>query len=190
MSSGEQMTELDIKGQAFRTTLQVIHDLFGSEIEQRLVESLSDDFRIAVQTGTLVVSGWYPASWYRELYDGLYRLLPHEAEIPRQIGRATTERDLDGIYRFILRLTSPELLARHFDKVLHSYFRGGELAVDVGEGCLVLNTIGWFGFSKPMVEEAAAGCEFLVERTGVQIVNSELREIAAGAYRFELQWVR
>lgn len=182
------MIEVEIKGHAFRSTLLVVRDLFGSDIERRLSQGLSEPFQTTLLSGSLVESGWYPASWYQQYYDGLSRLLPHEQEVARKIGRATTERDLDGIYQFILRLSSPELLARHFNKILRSYFRGGEVKVEVSPGRFVLNTVAWHGMNQPMIEEAAAGCEVLVERTGVRIVGSGVREIAAGAYRVELQW--
>lgn len=181
-------TEVEIKGHAFRTTLLVIRELFGSDIERRLSQGLSDPFRSTLLTNSLLESGWYPASWYRQYYDGLHRLMPHEADVARRIGRTTTGRDLGGIYQFILRLSSPELLARHFDKILRSYFRGGEVSVDVQPGRFVLNTLDWHGMNQPMLEEAIAGCEVLIERTGVRIVETEVREIAAGAYRVELRW--
>lgn len=180
--------EVELKGHAFRTTLLVIRELFGSDIERRLSQGLSESFRSALVTGSLIESGWYPASWYRQYYDGLSQLMPHEQDVPRKIGRATMDRDLGGIYQFMLSLSSPELLARHFDKILRSYFRGGEVNVDVQPGRFVLNTLGWHGMNQPMLEEAVAGCEVLMERTGVRVVDAELREITAGAYRVEFQW--
>jgi hypothetical protein len=183
------MTETEIKGHAIRTTFAVIDELFGAAIQQQVVEGLSDDFRSAFQAGAIVSSGWYPIGWYRQFHIMLNRLLPGEPRIPQRLGRITTERDLAGIYRFILKLTSPALLARHFDKVVSSYLRGGTVRVDARPKEFLLEGHQWDGMSTSLWEEARSGFEVILGSTGVKSIASQLEELGPGHVRMHFSWM-
>jgi hypothetical protein len=183
------MKEIEIKGQAIRTTLLAIGELFGERIESEVVSAVTADFQSALRTGSILSSGWYPIAWYRQFHDQLKRLLPHDTGIARRISRLTTQKDISGIYQFILMLSSPELLARHFDKVVDSYFRGGEVAVNIGTRRFQIDAQGWHGITPEVVEECVEACVVILEHTGAKAIRSSFREVGPGRYRLEFAWM-
>ncbi len=180
--------ESEIKGQAIRTTQLVIGELWGDDTARQVVNGLTADFRQALDAGSIVTSGWYPISWYRQFHDMLAQLLPNELDFARRLGRATTEKDLSGIYKFILKLTSPTLLARHFDKVASSYLRGGQLEVVVYEKTFSVEAHGWHGMTTSLWNEGKSGIELIFERTSARAVTSQLRVLSNGSARAEFSW--
>jgi hypothetical protein len=183
------MKEVEVKGQAFRTMQLAIGELFGSATERRLVGLFDAEFRSALSRGSIVSGGWYPVGWYRQFHEGLVALLPNEERLAYRLGREVTNRDLSGIYRFMLKLTSPALILRHVDKVISSYFRGGEVDCTAEDGYFRIDTRGWYGMTHPVWEACAGGFERLVENAGGRSVTSTFTEICSGSVRGEVRWL-
>jgi len=182
------MSQVEIKGQSIRTTLEVIVELWGVEIARNVTERITGEFADALQSRSIVTGGWYPIDWYVQLHDSLARLLPQEMDFSRRIGRATTKRDLSGIYRFILALATPTMMARHFDKIVASYMRGGTIAVAVGQNMFTVQGHGWAGITPSLWREAASGVEVILEHTGAKSVSSVFRGVPGESLSAEFHW--
>jgi hypothetical protein len=180
--------EIEVKGHAIRSTHQVIRELYGPSIAEQVTDGLTEDFREACQNGSIVSGGWYPIAWYRQFHVVLSRLLPDRDDIARRIGRVTTTKDMSGIYQFILKLTSPELVARHFDKVLWSYLRGGEVEISVQKKSFLAKGRNWHGMTMSLWEECASGCEVIFESAGAESVTSRVYELGPGQVDAEFSW--
>jgi hypothetical protein len=182
------MKEIEIKGHAFRTYLEVVGDIWGVTAKKQLLLGLASDFRETLQRGLLLSSGWYPVAWYRQLYDVLLSQLPNEKDLPSRIGEATVRKDIAGMYSFILKLTSPTLIARHLDRIIGSYVRGGEASMVVTDNIAVGELSGWHGMNHPLWEEFCSGGKLVLETSGAKRVAAEFKLIAPGHARFYYQW--
>jgi hypothetical protein len=184
------MRETEIKGQAFRTYLEVVRETWGNTVEQRLIASLTEEFREALKRGLLLSSGWYPVAWYRQYYEVLPTLVPNDRHLAFRIGEATTKKDLVGMYSFILQLTSPGLVARHLHRVIGSFMRGGEATMEVAPGTVVGNMQGWHGVNRSLWEDFCGGGKPILEATGARNVTAEVTELSPGTAQFRYQWAR
>jgi len=183
----ERLT-VEIKGHHLRATQSLIGELWGAEVAESLATLYTERFRRSLQSGALVSSGWYPISWLSEIYEGLAQLLPNEPDVPERIGRASAENDLTGIYRFILKLTSPELIARHFDKLVAAYLRGGTVESMV-EGCTMHAELrGWSGVTMPIWRACLSGFEVVLNTTGIHGLVSQIREAGPGCLIGDFRW--
>jgi hypothetical protein len=177
-----------MKGHTLREIQLVTRELFGAAIEQETLAGYSADFRSALQSRAIVSGGWYPVEWLRQTYAMLYRSLPKEPNLARRLGQELANRDLAGMYSFILKLTSPELIARHFDKILASYMRGGTVTVEVHKNELIIDLVGWTGVTMPIWEGCLGGFEVVLKGAGVRGLISGIKEVAPGNLHGDFRW--
>lgn len=182
------MSQVEVKGQSIRATLQVIEELWGDQVANEVTTGATGEFATALQTGSITFSGWYPIAWYAQIHDQLARALPPGVDFARMIGRTTTERDLSGIYRFILSLTTPSLIARHFDKIVASYLRGGTVHASAHPKSFNIQGHGWVGMSPSLWREAVGGIETIFEHTGAKHVTASFRGIPGEDFDVDLRW--
>src|SRR5207344_2656589 len=80
----------------------------------------------AVLEGIVIAGGWYPVGvWNRALGSLLSR---HTVAIDgemRKVAAYIADRDLNSVYKMILRLGSPEFLLRRTDSLWSRYFDSG-----------------------------------------------------------------
>ncbi len=180
--------KVEIKGHHLRATQVLVAELWGAQVHESLVVLYTERFRRALLSGALVSSGWYPIDWLGEVYEGLGKLPPGESGVPERIGRASAENDLTGLYRFILKLSSPELIARHFDKVVSAYLRGGTVESRV-EGCTMRAELrGWSGVTWPIWQACLSGFEVVLNTTGIHNLASQIREAGPGCLIGDFRW--
>jgi hypothetical protein len=60
MVSGRTVSEPRVKGVSFRSVLQALEALRGSEVVKNCTSQLPADLAEAFQYGTILASGWYP----------------------------------------------------------------------------------------------------------------------------------
>jgi hypothetical protein len=182
------MKEVEIKGQAIRTYLQVVRAKWGTVVEEDLICRLPAELGYNLKHGGVVSAGWYPVAFYRELYSALFEVLPNEPELPQTMGLLTAQKDLSGIYRFVLKLTSPEMVARHIDRIMGTFMRGGETSIRVGQGEFDGYFCGWHGFNRAIWTEISVGGRVVLEATGARRMTTSITEHGAGAATIGYRW--
>lgn len=102
---------------------------------KEMTQELQPDER-AILDGLIIAGGWYPVTvWNRAL--GI--LLPRHRGISidhemRKIAAYIADKDLNSVYKMILRLGSPEFLLRRTDSLWSRYFDTGRLSFEeIGE---------------------------------------------------------
>jgi hypothetical protein len=117
----ENQAEPMVKGLAFHTVLGQLRRLRGDDVADRAMAALRDDVRDAVVRGAIVTTGWYPISWYRELWRAIDASAGEGHALVRLIGRESLYSDISTIYRPLLRLLSPERIvsmgAKYFNRI-------------------------------------------------------------------------
>jgi hypothetical protein len=80
----------------------------------------------AILDGIVIAGGWYPVGvWNRALGSLLARhTVAIDAEM-RKVASYIADRDLNSVYKMILRLGSPEFLLRRTDSLWSRYFDSG-----------------------------------------------------------------
>lgn len=112
-----------IRGQAFRSVFDVIDEVAGPGSKERVMPLLPCEIADAHRYGAMVASGWFPIGWYQNLHLAIRQALPVGSDIHRRIGFASTRRDINGVYRFLLQIASPEIGFTYASRILGTYFK-------------------------------------------------------------------
>lgn len=98
---------------------------YGKEAWVDMVRYAPSDDR-AVLDGIIIAGGWYPVGvWNRALGALISRhTVALDAEM-RKVAGYIADRDLNSVYKMILRLGSPEFLLRRTDSLWSRYFDSG-----------------------------------------------------------------
>jgi hypothetical protein len=126
----------------------------------------------AFDRGGIVASGWYPLSWYRDLHLAARRGTASEAGLAWQIGRESTRRDLNGIYRVFLRVLSPSFVLSGAARIFETYYRPGALRLDESRpGFARITLMRCHGFNMDVWSDVCGACEVALELTGCKGVR-------------------
>ncbi len=182
------MSSVDMRGASFISMLESIEELRGSAIARRVVEEFPTTLRTQVESGAITRVGWYPMRDFAALHAACDRVVGGGEPFAFELGRVGTDRDLRGLLRFILSITSPDLLTRHADKIMLAYVRGVTGRVErhtpthssiFFEGLVGANRLvhaGWAG-----------GIHRMIERCGGEDVSVE-RQARGDDVTFEIRW--
>ncbi len=151
-----------VKGQGFRGILQAVDLMFGS--------STLADVRTRLEPETkldgLVASGWYPLAWYRDLHRAAALALPAESDLAYALGREAMRQDLNGVYRFVLRLLGPDRTFRHAEKVLSTYWENARFTLlEEAPGRIVAKYSGMHGLDDACWRDLVGGTTVIAETT-------------------------
>lgn len=180
----------EVKGVAFHTFLQALSELRGSAASELTQAALPEGLRDRLRSGAILRVGHYPLAEYAELHAAANRALQRGPALAREIGAKATEIDTRGLLRFVVRLTSADLLMRHAGRVWSSFARGSQVSVQQLEPRrYVVRFEGLHGVSELVCVELEGAIERLVELTGAR--DPEVRRLAdsAGAtVSFRVSW--
>ncbi len=121
--------EIEVRGTTFASVQGAISDLRGQAFLERVVGAMPEESKKALRFGSVIASGWYPIAWYRELFASALEL-SGELQFPREIGRASIRREINGVHRLIFRIISVEMLQKQSSRFFGSYFRPTECTVE------------------------------------------------------------
>ncbi len=170
--------EMQVKGLAFRTVLECLQDLRGSEAVERALEQLPSELRDALRYRAVVPGGWYSVAWYRALLAAIADSTGEGPALIREIGRTAPEKDLNGVYRTLLKLLSPATIFKLYAALFSKYYSAGELDVEhASERQLRVRVSQCRGFDSNMWVEIFGSARRLLELSGAK--NVQMR-IAAG----------
>jgi hypothetical protein len=172
--------EARAKGINFRSFLTVLARVRGEGALERTKALLPEDIRSALDLGAVVASGWYPIAWYRTLHAAMNTACREPStELSRTIGREASVEEFSGVYRFLLKVITPETLVSQAPRVFRMYFVGGEVRLTestVGHG--VLEFQHWKGFDRCVWADITGGVEGVLVARGASNVRS--RVLAGG----------
>jgi hypothetical protein len=162
-----------------------------------VVDALSPDDR-AIIDGLLLVGGWYPVGVWNRCVAGYITRYATDADAEMTaVARHIADRDLNTLFKVMLKMGSPEFVLGRTDSLWSRYFDVGEFAneeIDKRRWALKLNA--------PVGEDDAPGeltcgpgvCGWLtqaLELTGVKaprVVHTRCRFRAAPACEYEVTW--
>lgn len=97
----------------------------GAPVWRRLVEAQRPADR-AVFEGLLLPAGWYPVGvWNRALTTYLTEHAPEPPREMLEIARFVADRDLNTLFKVLLRMGSPEFVLKRTDSLWTRYFDAG-----------------------------------------------------------------
>jgi hypothetical protein len=159
----------EVKGVAFHTFFQALGDVRGSAAAELARGELPPELRERLRLGGISRVGYYPMAEYAELHAATQRALRGGEPLARAIGKAATDIDTRGLLRFVLSLTSADLLLRHAGKVWSSFARGSHVSVkQLGSKRYRVAFDGFDGASRLVFVELEGAIERLIERTGAR----------------------
>ena len=180
----------EVKGVAFHTFLQALTELRGGTASELTRAALPEGLRERLSRGAILRVGYYPLAEYAELHAAANRALHRGPARAREIGARATEIDTRGLLRFVLGLTSTELLLRHASRVWSSFARGSRVSAEqVEPRRYVVRFEGLHGVSELVCVELEGAIERLVELTGApHPAVSRHADSAGAAVGFWVSW--
>jgi hypothetical protein len=113
----------EIKGMAVRDTLQSILARLGREGFDALLEAAGEEAR-ALCAAPVNLSAWYPLDAYASLLEAEVRQEGGDPNGLMARAEKVIEKQLSGVYRVFVLLTSPESLVKRISAAHGTYFRG------------------------------------------------------------------
>lgn len=180
----------EIKGVAFHTFFQAVGELRGDAAVALTRAELAPELREKLRLGAISRVGYYPLETYGELHAAAQRALHGGEAFARDIGRKTAEIDTRGLLRFVLGLTSTDLLVRHADKVWASFARGARVhAEKLHPRRYSVRFDGFWQASELVLTELEGALATLVERTGaVDPVVRHSRDRDGATVNYIVEW--
>jgi len=91
-----------------------------------LIERVSAVDR-TVLDGMLLAGGWYPVGVWNRVVDAFLTRAPNPGAEMVALARFTADRDLNSLYKALLRMGSPAFVLQRTDSLWRRYFDAGEL---------------------------------------------------------------
>lgn len=158
------------KGMALVVTRQWIRAA-GSDIEKRVLEALTPEERTTYDS--LVATAWVPVEVATALYVAAAPLLyPKDPRPLRQIGRDLARQNLSGVFRFVVRVISVQMLVEKTASLWRSFHdQGTATAVREADRTLRFEVTGYPDLPERMRETIVGWLGQAVELTGAQNVR-------------------
>jgi hypothetical protein len=167
------------KGTNFTTSMRTLSRLRGHAAVEATLRALSGELGDVLRYGGLVPSGWYPASWYRDLHTAAESVCHGGLDFARAIGRQNTIDDFQGIYRIVVAVFSPETIFQQSTRLMGMYWQGGTTkTVYVKKGSGRVRFEGWSDFDPNVWADITGSLEGLLSVCGAREIRT--RTVAGG----------
>lgn len=173
--AGDPTSENQIRGQSFRSVLDACDEVIGPGARNRVIASLSKDLREACLYGAIVSGGWYSIDWYLELIRAIRLDAPTIANVGRRIAHVSAREDAKGVYKFILRLTTPSFVLTHLGRVMGTFIRHSDFDIIERQPGLVRGQVLIPGANSDMWEDFAGAAEAILTIAGAQNIEVQVR---------------
>jgi uncharacterized protein (TIGR02265 family) len=180
-----------VKGTAVQSSLRYVRERFGEEALRAVLAALPAE-EAAPLAGALA-SSWYPMeSFLRFMREAKRQLSPREPEVVRNMGRASCEYGVTGVYKIFFKVGSPEFIIGRAARVFSSYYDTGQLTVpESRDGRAVAEIEGLEGGAPEFCERILGWMERTLELAGAKRLRSaHSRCVHRGdpVCRFEGDW--
>jgi hypothetical protein len=157
-----------IRGQAFRSIVDVADEVLGPGTKERVLAGLSAPVADAFRYHSIIASGWYPMEWYSELLRTAASVAPGFPHAIRRLGKASSARDMSTVHRFLLKLASPAFAISQAARIMGLYMKEhGSEQIESSPGAVRMR-LRIPGASAELWEDVAGGTEAILEGTGVR----------------------
>jgi hypothetical protein len=173
------MNEPLLKAAGFNSLMRVLQEMVTPEAHARFVSLLPDATRALVVDPPLAIS-WLPLEHAAPVYEVAYEsLFARDDEAMRRLGRTQLRNDMTGIYRLLLRATTPAFVAAHVGKIYGTYTRNcGTLRPEVQSANeLALLMDGRPFSSRPFCSYMCGSILGVLELTGVRSLSVRMTEL-------------
>ncbi|HXY40148.1 MAG TPA: hypothetical protein VEQ10_10770 [Vicinamibacteria bacterium] len=162
-----------VKGTAVLSSLRHVRERFGEPALAGVLSALpSGD--AALLSGLVLASSWYPMGCLlRFMQEAEKQLAAQEPKLLQNMGRASCDDGLKGIYKIFLKVGSPGFIIDRAARVLANYYDTGELVVvDRGERHVAVELRGLEEAGRPFCERIYGWMQRTLELTGVRNLRS------------------
>ncbi|MBN2805597.1 MAG: hypothetical protein JXR22_02985 [Prolixibacteraceae bacterium] len=126
-----------IKGMAIACTFELIKSRYGQEVFQQILNELSEEDR-QILGRTILPSLWYSLKAFNNFLKAEVKIVYNGNSSKLQKGsEEIVNNQLKGIYKFFVKLGSPEFVVGRIGSVNNSYFNGIELEKEISTGRFV-----------------------------------------------------
>lgn len=117
-----------VKGTAVQSSMRYVRERFGEQALSGLLAALPPGDGASFEG--VLPSSWYPMNAFlRFMQEAERQLGAQEQEIVRNMGRASCDYGVTGVYRIFFKVGSPEFIISRAARVFSSYYDSGELRV-------------------------------------------------------------
>jgi uncharacterized protein (TIGR02265 family) len=117
-----------VKGTAVQSSLRYVRERFGDEALARVLSALPRADSAALEN--VLSSAWYPMQVFLLFMQEAERQLAlQDPEVVRNMGRASCDHGVTGVYKIFFKVGSPEFIISRGARVFSSYYDSGELRV-------------------------------------------------------------
>ena len=122
----------EIKGTALNDTIKGIKERYGDETYKNIVDQLEGETRTLFERSHILPSSWYSLDAFVEFLE-MYLKVAVQGNEQELIKRSEVliKRQLSGIYKWFVKLGSPEFLLNRISAVHRAYFQGVGVEVNL-----------------------------------------------------------
>lgn len=171
--------ERQLKGTNFTGTLGAVERRYGRGVREAVEQRMPGEAGESLRTGTLLASGWYPASWYHALLATIAEVADASPTAIRDIAREAVRDDFQTLFRVVRLFLSPQRALQQSLRISRRYIDGGEIeVVEAGRGLIHYRFREYDGYTRLMWQDFMGGIEAVLELLRVQDLTC--RVIAGG----------
>lgn len=177
-----------IKGVNLSSTLNYNKEMFGEELQNKLIAQLSSEDQ-QVLTKAILDAEWYPLDVFVRYLNVMTKdILKGSGESLQKGTEAVIEMQFKGIYKALLMLGSPEAFVERINTITGRYYQGINIKTEMLDKKKVKATYEGFEKSHRLYEYTILGWwKKAMEMLGAKNVKVELlTSLADGKGHFEL----
>jgi hypothetical protein len=150
-----------------------LNELRGEAAVARAYSLMPPEMSDAYRRRAIVPSGWYPISWYRELFRAVIAAANGGPLFARSVGYQSSKYDMAKIHnRIISMFVSPQVLLKFAAGYFSNYYDTGRFEVIESEpGRIKARCVGCTGFDQNMWNDIVGSSTALLEGAGAKQVR-------------------
>jgi hypothetical protein len=162
-----------VKGTAVVASLRYVNERFGEEALKRILRFLPEGDRQLLEAGVLA-SSWYPMTLFLGfMREAEQQLSAKEPGVIRNMGAASAEYGIKGVYKIFFKIGSPEFIIGRAARVFASYYDTGRIeVVETAPGRAVLDLVGFEG-APQFCQRILGWMERTVQMAGAKNLRSD-----------------
>jgi hypothetical protein len=119
-----------VRGQGLRSLLQAFSARWDAATVSRILARTQETVRSNVLHADIAASGWYPITWYGDLYRACREVTGAPMEVASELRAEALRIDARGMFRFLLKFASPPSLVGNYKRVCGLYVDGPQIEVE------------------------------------------------------------
>jgi hypothetical protein len=161
-----------VKGTAVQSSMRYVRERFGEEPLEKILAALPESDRAPL--ASVLASSWCPMpAFLRFMQEAKRQLGSREPDVLRNMGRASAEYGVTGVYKIFFKVGSPEFIISRATRVFSSYYDTGRIAVvESRAGRTVVEVTGLEGSAPEFCERIYGWMHRTLELAGAKGLES------------------